>query len=212
MTKQHQQSNVTNYGNDGDSKEGNGNGDGDGNDAATVANVNDVDDKDGSDLRTAIGWQQKQRRQCNVNNDGNDSNSGDSDRDSDSDGDGDNAATAANSNNVDGNDSSVLRTAIGLWQLDNEDRTTMIWWRCVASNMQNACKCCATHPRQQSTNVDSLGRRRQERGAIWGDRTSVMSGGGIDWVEINWSQTFRPPQSSKFTGTYSVCILKVRLR
>jgi hypothetical protein len=26
------------------------------------------------------------------------------------------------------------------------------------SNMQNACKCCATHPRQQSTNVDSLGR------------------------------------------------------
>ncbi len=25
------------------------------------------------------------------------------------------------------------------------------------SNMQNACKCCATHPRQQST-VDSLGR------------------------------------------------------
>ncbi len=25
------------------------------------------------------------------------------------------------------------------------------------SNMQNACKCCATHPRQQSTNVDSLG-------------------------------------------------------
>jgi hypothetical protein len=27
------------------------------------------------------------------------------------------------------------------------------------SDMQNACKCCATHPRQQSTNVDSLGRR-----------------------------------------------------
>jgi hypothetical protein len=26
------------------------------------------------------------------------------------------------------------------------------------SNMQNACKCCATRPRQQSTNVDSLGR------------------------------------------------------
>ncbi len=26
------------------------------------------------------------------------------------------------------------------------------------SDMQNACKCCATHPRQQSTNVDSLGR------------------------------------------------------
>ncbi len=24
--------------------------------------------------------------------------------------------------------------------------------------MQNACKCCATHPRQQSTYVDSLGR------------------------------------------------------
>jgi hypothetical protein len=26
------------------------------------------------------------------------------------------------------------------------------------SNMQNACKCCTTHPRQQSTYVDSLGR------------------------------------------------------
>jgi hypothetical protein len=26
------------------------------------------------------------------------------------------------------------------------------------SDMQNACKCCATHPRHQSTNVDSLGR------------------------------------------------------
>ncbi len=26
------------------------------------------------------------------------------------------------------------------------------------SNMQNTCKCCATHPRQQSTSVDSLGR------------------------------------------------------
>ncbi len=24
--------------------------------------------------------------------------------------------------------------------------------------MQNTCKCCAAHPRQQSTNVDSLGR------------------------------------------------------
>jgi hypothetical protein len=34
--------------------------------------------------------------------------------------------------------------------------------------MQNVCKCCATHPRQQSTNVDSLERRRRERGAIWG--------------------------------------------
>jgi hypothetical protein len=26
------------------------------------------------------------------------------------------------------------------------------------SDMQNACKCCATHPRQQSINVASLGR------------------------------------------------------
>ncbi len=62
-----------------------------------------------------------------------------------------------------------------------------MWWRWVASNMQNACKCYPTNLRQQSTNVDSLGRRRQDRGAIWGDRTSESSQCGIDWVGINWS-------------------------
>ena len=30
---------------------------------------------------------------------------------------------------------------------------------------------CATHPRQQPINGDSLGRRRGESGAIWGDGT-----------------------------------------
>jgi len=34
--------------------------------------------------------------------------------------------------------------------------------------MQNTRKCCATHPSQQSTYVDSLGRSRQEIGTIWG--------------------------------------------
>ena len=36
---------------------------------------------------------------------------------------------------------------------DNDDVMVM-----GGSDMQNTCKCCATHPRQQSTNVDSLGR------------------------------------------------------
>ncbi len=65
-------------------------------------------------------------------------------------------------------------------QLDNNDGTTLMRWQWAASDMQNACKCYAIHPKQQSTNVDNLGRRRQDIGAIWGDRTSEKSQGGID--------------------------------
>ncbi len=43
--------------------------------------------------------------------------------------------------------------AIGQQRWDDNDVMAM-----GGSNMQNTCKCCATHPRQQSTNVDSLGR------------------------------------------------------
>ncbi len=43
--------------------------------------------------------------------------------------------------------------AIRQQQWDDNDVIAM-----GGSNMQNACKCCATHPRQQSTNVESLGR------------------------------------------------------
>jgi hypothetical protein len=43
--------------------------------------------------------------------------------------------------------------AIRQQQWDDNDVMAM-----GGSNMQNACKCCATHPRQQSTNVASFGR------------------------------------------------------
>jgi hypothetical protein len=34
----------------------------------------------------------------------------------------------------------------------------------------------------------------------------------IDLLSIDFKSTFRPPQSGKCTGTYSACILGVRLR
>ncbi len=55
----------------------------------------------------------KQHHRSNVYNDGNDGDGGDSNGNSNSDGDGDNAAATADVNNVDDNDCSVLRTAIG---------------------------------------------------------------------------------------------------
>ncbi len=70
--------------------------------------------------------------------------------------------------------------AIGQRRLEDDHGSTLMRWQWVASDMQNACKCCAIHPKQQSTSVDSLGRRRQERGAIWGNRTSEKSQGVID--------------------------------
>ena len=51
---------------------------------------------------------------------------------------------------------------------DNIDNGTMLMrWRWVASNKQNACKHCTTHPGQQSTYVNSLGRSRREIGTIF---------------------------------------------
>jgi hypothetical protein len=70
--------------------------------------------------------------------------------------------------------------AIGQRQLDDNNGMTSMRWRWAASDMQNVCKCCVIHPKQQSTNVDSLGWSSQVRGVIWGDRTSEKSRGGID--------------------------------
>jgi hypothetical protein len=93
-----------------------------------------------------------------------------------------------------------------------------MWWRWAASDTQNARERCATHPRQQSTYVDSLGRSRRERGTILGGgqqkRVEVEA---IEWRSlhlhsINSKTTFRPPQCRERTGTYSACVLGVRLR
>ncbi len=84
--------------------------------------------------------------------------------------------------------------------------------------MQNTCKCCVIHPKQQSTNVDSLEKRKQEREEIWGDRTSdkikveLIEWRSLDLHSINSKSIFHPPQGSKHMGTYSACILGVRLR
>jgi hypothetical protein len=112
--------------------------------------------------------------------DGNGNGDSDGDGDGDSDGNGNDAAAATDGNNVDGDNGGVLRTTIGRRRLDDNNGTTKMRWQWAASNLQNACKCCAIHPKQRSTNVDSLGRRRQERMAIWVDRISEKSRGGID--------------------------------
>jgi hypothetical protein len=84
--------------------------------------------------------------------------------------------------------------------------------------MQNACKCCTIHPRQQATTVDSLGKRRQERGVIWGIephkrvKVELIEWRSIDLHSIDFKSTFCLPQSGKRMGTYSKCILGLRLR
>jgi hypothetical protein len=84
--------------------------------------------------------------------------------------------------------------------------------------MQNTCKCCATHPRQQSTNVDGLGRGGDKReGQFWGIEpqkgvmVELIEWRLIDLHSINSKSTFCLLQSGKRTGTYSACILGVRL-
>ncbi len=77
----------------------------------------------------------KQRHQSGVNNDGDDGNGRDSGNDGDGDGDGDNSAAAANWDYVDEGDRGVSRMAIGRRQLDNDNGTTTMWWRLVASKM-----------------------------------------------------------------------------
>ena len=60
--------------------------------------------------------------------------------------------------------------------------------------------------------------RRQKRGTIVGDRMTEKGRGGGDLVEtfelheITSLPYFRAPRSSERTGTYSACILGVRLR
>ncbi len=68
----------------------------------------------------------KQCPQSNVYDDGNDGNGGDSGNDGNGDGDGDDAAATANGDNVNDNNSNVSRTAIGQWQLDDDNGTPMM--------------------------------------------------------------------------------------
>jgi hypothetical protein len=101
-------------------------------------------------------------------------------------------------------------------QLYDGDCTTMMGqqsgWPATAE-----CNCCATHLRQQLINGDSFGRRRGESGVIWGDGMADKGRGGGNLLEIlelhkiASKPIFRSPQSSKRAGTYSACILGVRL-
>ncbi len=164
-------------GDDGDGGDGDGNSNGGGNDAIAAANGDDVNDNDGGNLRTPIGQRQFDddggRTMMYVNNDGNDGDDGNEvndgddgddgnggDGDGNGDSNGDDAATATNSNDVDEDDGGDLRTTIGRRRLDDNDGTTTMRWQWTASDMQNTCKYCTIHPKQQLINVDSLGRRR----------------------------------------------------
>jgi hypothetical protein len=111
----------------------------------------------------------------------------------------------------------TVLTTIAVVQLYDGDCTTTMGqqsgWPATAE-----CNHCAIHPRQQPINGDSLGRRRGDSGAIWGDgMTDKGQGGGnlveiLELHEIASKPIFRSPQSSKRAGTYSACILGVRRR
>ncbi len=80
--------------------------------------------------------------------DGNAGNGGDSDGDTEGSGNGDDAAAAADGNNVDEDDGGDLRTTIRRRQLDKDNGTATMRWSWVASDMQDACKCCIIHQKQ----------------------------------------------------------------
>ena len=82
-------------------------------------------------------------------------------------------------------------------------------------------KLASTAPPIQGSNqlmVIVGGGRRQKRGAIVGDRMTEKGRGGGDLVEtfdlhgVTSLPNFRAPKSSERTGTYSACVLSVRLR
>ena len=75
---------------------------------------------------TTMTTMTKQRCRSIVNNDGNDSDGGDSDGNGDGDSNGVDADAAANGDDVDDDNSGILRTAIGQRQLDNNYGTTMM--------------------------------------------------------------------------------------
>ncbi len=110
----------------------------------------------------------------------------------------------------------VLTTmaAVQLWERD----CAMMMGRQSGWPATAECNRCASHPRQQPINGDSLRRRRGESKTIWGDGMTDKGQGGGNLVEmmelhkIASKSIFRSPQSSKRAGTYSTCILGVRLR
>ncbi len=172
---------VDNDGNNGDGRDGDNDSYGGGDDAAAATDGNNVDDDNGDNSRTLIGRRQSDGNDRTttmyIDDDGDD---GDDRNGGDGDGDGNDAIVSADRDDVDEDNSGDSRTTFGRRRLDDDDWMTTMRWRWAASNMQNACKCCAIHPKRQSTNVESLGRRKQERGGIWGDRYSEKSQGGID--------------------------------
>ncbi len=93
---------------------------------------------------------QARRRQTTCrDNDANDNDGGDGDNDDgevEHDGGDDNGNNGYDDINID-----VIED-------DDDDGTTTMRWRWAASDTQNARERRATHPRQQSTYVDSLGR------------------------------------------------------
>ena len=56
--------------------------------------------------------------------------------------------------------------------INNDDPMRMMGSRWAASGRQEALERCATHPRQQSTNVNSLGRIDERERQFWGDGTT----------------------------------------
>jgi hypothetical protein len=89
--------------------------------------------------------------------------------------------------------------------------------RWAASGNQDTGGRCASYPTQQSTAGDNLGRRIQEKVTSWVCPTTEEGHRGGNLVEcfelheIDPRRTFRPPQSSTRTGTYSAYVLGIGL-
>ena len=64
--------------------------------------------------------------------------------------------------------------------VNNDNLTMMIGSGWAASGRQEALECCATHLRQQSTHVDSLGRIDEREGQYQGDGMTEKCPGGGD--------------------------------
>ena len=91
-------------------------------------------------------------------------------------------------------------------------------WRWAASEMQNARERRTTHSRQQSTYVNVWGGVDKREGQFfWGGwqqkrvEVEVIEWRSLHLLSINSKPTAQPPQCRERTGTYSVCVLGVRL-
>ncbi len=107
------------------------------------------------------------------------------------------------------------RMAIGWWQLDDNNGTTTMWWQWAARNMASA----APPIKGKDQLMWTIWGGGDKRGGQFGVtepqkrvKVELIEWRSIDLHSIDSNSTFRPPQRGKHMGTYSPCILGIRLR